>query len=496
MSDKLKLPSKSENFSEWYPEVLFRTMIVDKRIRDSRGFYGYPPYGAQILSLLEELFIEELKKTGHLPIRTPSVIPETLLEIEKEHAEGFAPEVWQITHGRDNKELNIKKVLRPTGETIIYSLFSYWVRSHADLPLKTYEVRSVFRAEPEKAIFPLMRTHEFYWIEAHDVQQNLDGADAQVKEDIKMFENVIKNKVGLPFKRLKRPEWDKFAGALYTIAYDVPLPDGKVLQIGTTHNLGQNFSKAFNIRYETTNGKLEYAYQTCFGPGISRILGAIVSVHGDELGLVLPPAIAPIQIIIITIPKKGWDEKIKEYAKKVQNILNKHFRTHFDERDITPGRKYYEWEEKGVPLRIEIGSREVSNQELMLVKRYNRKKMVIKFDNCIEKINDLIKNYPQELLNFANTKLLVDSADDYNKMIELINKKVHLIEIPFCDNEECINHLKDELNVKVRGVPLFEHGEKNVDECEENAAKRAGKKLCIICGKRYATRLVFIAKQY
>ncbi|TFF86178.1 MAG: proline--tRNA ligase [Promethearchaeota archaeon] len=491
----LKLPPKSD-FSDWYQEILFRTSIVDKRIPDSRGFYGYPPYGAQILQLLEDLFIQELNKTGHFPIRTPTVIPETLLEIEKEHAEGFAPEVWQITHGRNNEELNIKKVLRPTGETIIYSLFAYWIRSHADLPLKTYEVRSVFRAEPDKAVFPLMRTHEFYWIEAHDVQENLEEADAQVKEDIGIFENVIKNKVGLPFKRLKRPEWDKFAGAIYTCAYDVPLPDGKVLQIGTTHNLGQNFSKAFDIKFESEEGQLEYSYQTCFGPGISRILGGIVSIHGDDLGLILPPAIAPIQIVIIPIPKKGWDEKIEHYAKKTLNLLKKEFRIHIDTRDITPGRKYYEWEEKGVPLRIEIGSRETEGNKLMVVKRFNREKIKIDFDSSITKLKEIIEKYPEELLKNVNVKMIIDAADNYDDMIDLVEKNTHLIEIPFCDEDECVEFLKDELNIKVRGVPLFEHGEKTVEECEKSAIKRAKGKTCIICNENAAKRMVYIARQY
>ncbi|TFF89291.1 MAG: proline--tRNA ligase, partial [Promethearchaeota archaeon] len=468
MSDDLKLPPKSD-FSNWYTEVLFRTAIVDKRISDSRGFYGYPPYGAQILSLLEDLFISELKKTGHFPIRTPTVIPETLLEIEKEHAEGFAPEVWTITHGRDNKELNIKKVLRPTGETIIYSLFSYWVRSHADLPLKTYEVRSVFRAEPNKAVFPLMRTHEFYWIEAHDVQENLSQANKQVSEDIEIFEEVIRNKIGLPFKRLKRPEWDKFAGAIYTCAYDVPLPDGKVLQIGTTHNLGQNFSKPFEIKYENDQGQLKYAYQTCFGPGISRILGAIVSIHGDDNGLILPPVIAPIQIVIIPIPKKGWDKKMIEFAENTFNTLKDNFRVYLDNSDVTPGRKFYEWEEKGVPIRIEIGSREVEANKLMVVKRFNREKIKIAFEDIIEKLEVIIKDYPNELLKNVNVELKIDSTDSYDEMLELVEKNTHLIEIPFCDDPSCVDFLKDELNIKVRGVPLFEHGEKSVPECEEIA---------------------------
>ncbi|MHA1229314.1 MAG: proline--tRNA ligase [Candidatus Helarchaeota archaeon] len=495
MSERLKLPPKSD-FSNWYPEILFRASIVDKRIPDSRGFYGYPPYGAKILSLLENLFINELEKTGHQPIRTPSVIPETLLELEKEHAEGFAPEVWQITHGRDNKELNIKKILRPTGETIIYSLFSYWVRSHADLPLKTYEVRSVFRAEPDKAVFPLMRTHEFYWIEAHDVQRNFEEAEQQVLEDIQIFENVIKNKIGLPFRRLKRPEWDKFAGAVYTVAYDIPLPDGKVLQIGTTHNLGQNFAKAFNIRFEDKDGKLKYANQTCFGPGISRILGAIVSVHGDENGLILPPAIAPIQLIIIPIPKKEMDDKINEYAQKVYKLLNSEFRAKIDERKITPGRKYYEWEEKGIPLRVEIGSREVENNNILVVKRFNREKVQLSIENCIEELKKIIDAYPKELLESSKNKLLVASANSYDEIVELTNKKIHLIEIPFCDDVECIDHLKDDLNIKVRGVPLLESNEKSIEECEINAKKRAEGKICIVCNERPANRMVFIARQY
>lgn len=490
-----KLPPK-EKLEEWYPEILLRAQIIDKRIPDSRGFYGYPPYGSRMLDLLEALFIDELQKTGHDPIRTPTVIPETLLEIEKEHAEGFAPEVWVITEGRDRKALNIQKVLRPTGETLIYSLFHYWIRSHADLPLKTYERRSVFRAEPENAVQPFLRSHEFFWIESHDAFTSYEGAIKQVREDMVIFEKVIWDKLAMPFLLFKRPEWDKFAGADYTCAYDTPLDDGKIIQIGTTHNLGQRFAKAFDITYQTEENVEDYVSQTCFGPGIGRIMGALVLVHGDNQGLVLPPAIAPVQIVIVPILVKGRDEEIYKFSNEILELLQPVARVRADFSDNTPGFKYYFWEERGVPIRIEIGPRELDKDEVLIIDRLHLIKRNIPKKDLLGTIPELFEQFVQNLKDKAKDRLQIARISSTEEIPELIKKKTHLIITPFCDHEDCVEFLKDEYNLKVRGIPLFLKKEKNIDECEKNYQIKDSSIKCLICNERSANREVHLARQY
>ncbi|MHA1145186.1 MAG: aminoacyl--tRNA ligase-related protein [Candidatus Helarchaeota archaeon] len=481
---------------EWYPEILLRTQVIDKRIPDSRGFYGYPPYGSRMLVLLEDLFIGELERTGHDPIRTPTVIPESLLQIEKEHAEGFAPEVWVITEGRDRKPLNILKVLRPTGETLIYSLFHYWIRSHADLPLKTYERRPSFRAEPDNAIQPFLRSHEFYWIESHDAFSSYEEAVQQVREDMGIFEKIIWNKLAIPFMLFKRPEWDKFAGADYTCAYDTPLDDGKVLQIGTTHNLGQRFAKAFDVTYQSEENIEKHVCQTCFGPGIGRITGALVLIHGDDQGLVLPPAVAPTQVVVIPIPMKGKDEEVLAFSYEVHDMLKSRIRVRIDLTDNTPGFKYYLWEERGVPLRIEIGPREVEKQQVLIIDRLHQMKETVSKDDLVETVPKLLDKFTNILQDRARDRFRIAEVRSLDEIKKKLSEKVHLLIAPFCDDEECIEFLKDEYNLKVRGIPLFTKGEKNIKECEENYRIKDESTPCIVCEKRPAKRNVYMARQY
>ncbi|NHI92185.1 MAG: proline--tRNA ligase [Candidatus Lokiarchaeota archaeon] len=500
MSDKSKeevhkLPKK-ENIDEWYSEILLRAQIIDKRIQDSRGFYGYPPYGTRMMIELEKLLINELDKTGHEPIRTPTVIPWSLLEIEQEHAEGFVPEVWKITQGRESKELNIPKVLRPTGETLIYSLFHYWIRSHLDLPLKIYECRPSFRAEPDNAIVPFLRTHEFFWIESHCAFSSYDGAVRQVREDMEIFEKIIWNELAIPFRLYKRPEWDKFPGADYTCAYDAPLENGKVIQIGTTHNLGYRFAKPFNVKFQNENNEEELASQTCFGPGISRIIGALILIHGDDQGLVLPPILAPIQFVIVPIIKKENEDAIRKYSEEIKNILNSVARVKIDYSDNTPGSKFYVWEERGVPFRIEVGPKELDKQEVMIVRRLDRKKQKVEKKNLINIVPNLYETLIKDMQNKTKELFKIARLNSIDELSQLIEDKIHLIITPFCDDEACIELLKDQYNLKVRGIPLFQKNEKDIDECEENYKIKDKKIKCHICNERPAKREVHLARQY
>ena len=483
--------SKEKDFSEWYIQVIQKAGIIEKRIPDSKGFYGYPSWGALILRKIERIFEDELEKTGHLPVRSPIPIPETLLGLEEKHA-GFIAEVWKITHGRGNQKLEIPKLLRPTGESILYPMYKFWVRSYKDLPLKKYETTPSFRAEPDKAIFPLLRSHQFYWIEAHDVQKSNEEADKQVREDMEIFEKVME-KLAIPFCLFKRPEWDKFQGADYSCAYDAPLPDHNVLQICTTHNLGQNFSKPFEIKFKDNDGKEKNAYQTCFGPGVSRIVGALVSIHGDDKGLVLPPAIAPIQVVIVPISISSDIEKAK--LKKIKEILEKEgIVVKLDDREeYTPGWKFHEWEMLGVPVRIEIGPKEIKEKKLTIARRDGGKK-IISEENAAKEISKIFEDMTKNIYSKAKIFLTIDPAKNLREIEEKQKKGACILEIPFCDKENCIEQLK-ERNTKVRGILLFQNKEKSVEECEENAIKKAKGKECAVCGKA-ASRIVFIAKQY
>ncbi len=490
-----KLPLK-ENIDEWYSEILFRAQVIDKRIQDSRGFYGYPPYGTRMMVELEKLLINELEKTGHEPIRTPTVIPWSLLQIEQDHAEGFVPEVWKITQGRESKELNIPKVLRPTGETLIYSLFHYWIRSHLDLPFKIYELRPSFRAEPDNAVVPFLRTHEFFWIESHCAFASYEGAVKQVREDMEIFEKVIWDELAIPFKLYKRPEWDKFPGADYTCAYDAPLENGKVIQIGTTHNLGHRFAIPFNVKFQNENNEEELASQTCFGPGVSRIIGALVLIHGDNQGLVLPPVLAPIQFIIVPIIKKGSESEILKYCKEIEKSIKDTVRVKIDDSDNTPGAKFYTWEERGVPFRIEIGLKEIKNEEIMIVRRLDRKKIKLKKNSMKNEIPKLFKDLIKEMQNKTKDLFKIARLNSIDDLPQLIEDRIHLIITPFCDDEACIELLKDEYNLKVRGIPLFQKNEKTIEECDDNHIITDTNIKCLICNDRQAKREVHLARQY
>ncbi len=487
---------KKKDFSEWYEQIVLKCGLVDKRLEHSRGFYGYPPWGATILRQIEFLFEKELLDKNHNSIRTPTAFPITLLEKEKEHATGFAPEVFVITKGHGGKDLEVPKVLRPTGEAVMYPYFSYWIQTYKDLPFKIFETRPSFRAERTNAIFPLLRTCEFYWIEAHTAQIDNKHADLQVREDMEIFTKVIKEKLAIPFMLFKRPEWDKFAGADYTCAYDSPLPDGKVSQIGTTHNLGLHFSKPFDVAYTDKNNKKRYCYQTSFGMGISKILGMLAAIHGDDNGIILPPKVAPLQIIIIPIYYKEKDkEKVLKVAKKVKAKL-KQFRIEMDSReDYTPGWKFNEWDLKGVPLRIEIGPKDIEKNQVVLVRRLDRNKEFIPLDKLNSKlIEKKFEEITELMFVKAEESFKRAKAKNFDEILKKINAGIHLVEIPFCNSQECVDKLKEQ-TIKVRGIQLFANNEKSVEECVKNSEKKAKGKKCAVCGKQ-AKVIVWVARQY
>jgi len=337
--------SKQDNFSEWFTKIVQIAELADMRY-NVKGFLVYRPWSTISIKRMFDIYEQELDKFGHSPVIFPSVIPESNFEIEADHVEGFAPEVFWITSAGSSGKLEERLALRPTSETAMYPLYAYWVRSWRDLPLKLYQSGKVWRYEG-KSTRPFLRGREFIWIESHNVFTSLAEAEAQTKEDMQISINVMRDRFGIPFIQFERPQWDKFAGALKTLAADTLMPDGRFLQLPSTHLLGDNFSKAFGINYMDEEGKSHLAYQTCYGPAISRIFGALISVHGDDAGLILPFEIAPIQVIIIPILAKKQANKVLNYAEELKTLVSDMgYRVKVDTSDRRPGDKYYFWEMK------------------------------------------------------------------------------------------------------------------------------------------------------
>lgn len=480
MSEELGLSvKKAENFGKWYLEVIQKAEVLDTRY-GVKGFLVYMPLGMLTVKEIYNLFENELEIRNHKPTLFPVVIPQSYFKKEAEHIKGFEKEVFWITHAGKNK-LHEKMCLRPTSETAMYPMYSIWIRSHLQLPLKLYQSVSMYRYET-KMTKPLMRGREFLWIETHTAQKSWEDAEDQVKEDMDIFMKCLLVCLRLPFVLLKRPEWDKFPGAEDTYAFETILPDGVSLQIGTTHNLGEKFAKVFKIKYTDALRKKKYVNQTCFGIGIGRILGALISVHGDDRGIIFPPVIAPVQVVIVPIyTKENKTKVIKKCGEVLGKLEEKGFRVHLDDREkYTPGFKFHEWELKGVPLRIEIGPKDIENHKISLVRRDFFERVIINEDKLEEFIIETLDSIGFQLQKRANELMLIQDAKEYKELKKKI-KAGGFIRIPFCMKEKCAKKLKNDTTAEVRGT-LFGKRE-----------KPKGK--CAICGKK-AKEMVYVAKAY
>lgn len=474
--------SKAENFSEWFTQVITKADLVDQRY-NVQGFIVHKPWAMRIIREIYRMFEEELEKTGHEPVLFPLVIPEENFEKEKEHVEGFKPEVFWITEAGDEK-LEKRLALRPTSETAFYSMYPLWIKSWRDLPLKLYQSVSVYRYE--KNTRPFIRGREFLWIEAHDAFTTHEEALRQVKEDMENSRKVVWEKLGIPFLFLRRPYWDKFAGAVDTYAADTLLPDGRVLQISSTHDLGQGFAKAFDIKFLDRDGKWKYVWQTCYGPGIWRIVAALIGVHGDNRGLILPFEVAPIQVVIIPIYYSEKDkEVILRKCKEIEEKLRgKGIRVYLDDREEkTPGWKFNDWELKGVPFRVEIGSKEVKERVVTVCRRDLLERVKVAEEKLLEEImrmaKDMLSNLKERALRFLNSNIVeAKNRDDVIKGIS--GRKI--VKMAFCGEESCAEDMRLVTGgAKVRGTPI-----ENYEPLEET---------CAWCGAK-AKYTVYVAKAY
>ncbi|MBI2546950.1 MAG: proline--tRNA ligase [Candidatus Aenigmarchaeota archaeon] len=473
---------KSDDFSEWYTQVVQKAELADIRY-NVKGFVVFRPWSVKTMNNMFKVLEDELESKGHMPTLFPALIPESNFKKESEHVEGFLPEVFWVTKtGSDVEKLEEPLALRPTSETAMYKMYSMWVRSWRDLPLKLYQRCQVWRYEG-KATRPFIRGREFYWIEAHDAFGTEEEAVKQVKEDMETTENTIHKKFGIPFIFFQRPEHDKFAGAVHTYAADTVMPDGRVLQLPSTHLLGQNFSKPFDIKFIDKDKSEKYAWQTCYGPAVSRIFAAVIGLHGDDKGLVLPPEIAGLQIVIVPILKEG-DKTVLKKVSGLYKKLKEKFSVFVDDRkEYTPGWKYNYWELKGIPLRIEVGPKDVKNKQMILVRRDTGEKIVAK-ETDIKKIASVMGDIQGNLMKKADEyfKKNMGEIKNFDDLKKILEEKGGLIKIEWCGNKECADEMKEKTNGGVIRGTVFGKEEKP-------------KSTCINCNSK-SKSVVYIAKQY
>jgi len=444
--------SKNDNFSEWYTQVIIKAELAD--YAPVKGLIVLRPDGYSIWESIKESLDSKLKETGHRNGFLPVLIPESLLAKEKEHFEGLNPEVFWVTHS-GNSELGDRLALRPTSETLAYSLFSKWIRSWRDLPLKINFWNSALRAEI-KGTKPFLRTSEFLWQEGHTVHATKDEAEKEVADILELYKKTIEEELAVPVITGKKSEKDKFVGAVYTDTLESLMPDGKALQMGTSHFLGQNFSKPFDVKYLNETNTETFAWQTSWGVSW-RLIGGMIMTHGDDKGLILPPKIAPIQVVIIPIYYTNDDkDSVIQKAHQIKDDLSKiDLRVHLDDREqLTPGFKFNDWEMKGIPIRIEIGPKDIAKKQVVLVRRHNRTKTSLNMDSLTEEISSELKNIQKEMFDAA--KKILDErivrVSEYQQFKEQLDNG-KMIDCSWCGNQTCEDKIKEETGADIRVIP-------------------------------------------
>jgi prolyl-tRNA synthetase len=480
MSDMGITVKKSEDFSEWYTQVVLKSGLAD--YAPVKGCMIFREHSYSIWEKIQEIFNKKIKATGHKNVYFPMFIPESFLKKEAEHFQGFVPEVAWVTVGGDTP-LEERLAIRPTSETIMYATYAKWIRSWRDLPIKLNQWNSVVRWETESTKL-FLRTREFLWQEGHTAHATKEEADREVMEILYAYKDLMENYLAIPVLAGVKTENEKFAGALYTTALEAMMPDGKALQMGTSHQLGQNFSKVFDIKFLDQNEKECYVWQTSWGFS-TRMIGAMIMVHGDDKGLVLPPKVSPIQVVIIPIPYKGVDvELILAKAREIYQKLQKHdILVVLDDRtEYTPGWKFNEWEVKGIPIRIEIGPRDLKQKQVTLARRDTSERIELREDTILNAVAKLLEEIQENLFNRAK-KLLeenITTVKNYDEFKKTLRKNGGFIRACWCSSSKCEEKIKDETGATIRIVPF---------EKEKIFSK------CVYCGKE-AKEVAYFARAY
>jgi len=460
------------DFAQWYTDVVLKTDMVD--YGPVKGTMVIKPYGYAIWENIQNYMNKEFKKQGVQNAYFPMLIPESYLMKEAEHVEGFAPEVAVVTHA-GGEELTEKLIIRPTSETIICDMYSKWIQSYRDLPMKMNQWCNVLRWE--KTTRPFLRTSEFLWQEGHTVQASMEDAEQDALTMLEVYSSTLRNLMAIPTLTGRKTENEKFAGALKTYSMEAIMKDGKCLQAGTTHNLGQNFAKASNIKFLNKNSELEYGYSTSWGVS-TRLIGALVMVHGDERGLRMPPNVAPIQAVIIPIAskKEGVIEKCTEVQTQLENA---DLRIKLDNSNNTPGWKFNEYEMKGVPLRLEIGPRDIENGVATAVRRDTHEKTQLNLNNIVEEVKNLLARIQANMLSQAeeNLKNAIVETENYEEMVSAVNNKKVVLTY-HCGDSNCEEEIRQNTTIKTRVIHTYDENHK-----------------CVYCQKPSKYR-VYFGKQY
>jgi len=458
------LPDKRTAFIDWYLAVVEAANLTDKRY-GVKGMNVWTPYGFLARRHLDAVLVREIEATASQPVEFPTLIPANEFAKEKEHIKGFDAEVFWVTKG-GLSDLDIPLVLRPTSETAIYPVFALWVRSHRDLPLNVYQIVNVFRYET-KTTRPFLRVREIHFFEEHTCQVDEAAATDRVRSNLGAFRKMAEA-FALPYLSIRRPDWDKFPGAFYSVAFDIPVGGARTLQIGSVHHYRDNFSAPYGIRYETAEGTQQLAHQTTFGLS-ERLLGAIVAVHGDEKGVVFPSSIAPYEVVIVPIfSAQAGDAPLTAARALHARLKQSGRRVHLDAGDERPGAKFYRWELQGVPLRLDVGRREAEARVATAVDRLGRKSSV-GFESVerdvAERLADFDRNlYERAQIAFREAFSVARSLDDLPG-----SDRVRLV--GWCGREECGHRIETALDGALLGVPE--------EELPIPAGAVAG---CVACG--------------
>jgi prolyl-tRNA synthetase len=474
-----EITPQSQDFGRWYIDVVRRAELAD--YSPVKGCMVIRPYGYAIWELMQQALDKRFKATGHVNAYFPLFIPESLLMKETEHVEGFAPQVAWVTQG-DTEILEERLVVRPTSETIIGTMYAKWVQSWRDLPILINQWANVVRWEKVTRLF--LRTTEFLWQEGHTAHETAEEAEAETQKMLGVYKDFAHTELAMPVIDGQKTDSEKFAGAERTYSIEALMRDGRALQAGTSHNLGQNFAKVFDIKFQARDKSVQYVYGTSWGVS-TRMIGGVIMTHGDDGGLILPPRIAPYQVVIIPIPRGNWRETVLPRAQAVRDeLVARGVRVMLDDRDTqTPGWKYNEWELRGVPLRLEIGPKDIEKSQVMLARRDTREKTSAAMDGLASHVVGMLDSIQEAL--FARAVVFREEhtthTDSYDEFKQIMEGRPGFVVSPWCGSAICEAQIKAETQATIRNIPF--------------TGTTAVRKKCLKCDAD-ATAVAWFAKSY
>jgi prolyl-tRNA synthetase len=473
-----KITPRHVDYSRWYTDVIIQGKLAD--YSPVKGAMVIRPNGYAIWEKIQQNLDRMFKETGHENAYFPLLIPESFMNKEAEHVEGFSPECAVVTIG-GGQELEEKLYIRPTSETIIWAMYKKWIMSYRDLPILINQWANVLRWEMRTRLF--LRTSEFLWQEGHTAHETAEEAEEETMKMVNVYKTFVEEYLAIPVIAGRKSDSEKFAGALHTYSIEAMMQDRKALQAGTSHNLGQNFAKAFEVQYQNKEGDLTYVYATSWGVS-TRLIGALIMAHSDDRGLVLPPRVAQKPVVIVPI-WRGDEEKsiVLNYAEKVFENIKSKYKVVFDSREqFKPGYKFADWELQGIPIRLEIGPKDVEKKQVVLVRRDTMKKTFVDVENILDEVTSGLENMQREMLEKARNFRVENTfeIDEYRKLTKFFGGKGGFAMSHWCGSPECEDKVKSDTKATIRCIPFDQKKEK-------------GK--CIVCGAESDGRVIF-AKAY